>query len=50
MPQAVWNCSRPGSGVLTSTVWGDGLLDNPAGRPIRSGETVLFLPFAGLLA
>ena len=42
--------TNQGSGVLTSTVWGDGLLDNPAGRPIRSGETVLFLPFAGLLA
>ncbi|MBL8357951.1 MAG: molybdopterin molybdotransferase MoeA [Delftia acidovorans] len=37
------------SGVLTSTVWGDGLIDNPAGQPIRRGDSVRFLPFAGLL-
>ncbi len=37
------------SGVLTSTVWGDGLVDNPAQQPIRRGETVRFLPFAELL-
>ena len=42
--------SNQGSGVLTSTVWGDGLVDNPPGQPIRSGETVTFLPFNGLLA
>ena len=39
-----------GSGVLTSTVWGDGLIDNPPGHRIRSGDTVSFLPFASLLA
>jgi molybdopterin molybdotransferase len=38
------------SGVLTSTVWGDGLLDNPAGQTIRRGDSVRFLPFSGLLA
>jgi molybdopterin molybdotransferase len=38
-----------GSGVLTSTVWGDGLVDNPAGRPIRTGDTVRFTPFSELL-
>jgi molybdopterin molybdotransferase len=38
-----------GSAVLTSTVWGDGLVDNPPGQPIRPGDTVRFLPFAGLL-
>jgi molybdopterin molybdotransferase len=38
-----------GSGVLTSTVWGDGLVDNPAGQPIRAGDTVRFIPFSELL-
>lgn len=37
-----------GSGVLTSTVWGDGLIDNPPGQAIAAGDTVRFLPFAGL--
>jgi molybdopterin molybdotransferase len=37
-----------GSGVLTSTVWGDGLIDNPPGHPIAKGETVRFIPFAEL--
>jgi len=37
------------SGVLTSTVWGDGLVDNPAKRAISRGDTVRFLPFAELL-
>jgi molybdopterin molybdotransferase len=39
-----------GSGVLTSVVWGDGLVDNPPGQAIRRGDTVRFLPFAALLA
>ena len=38
------------SGVLTSTVWGDGLVDNAAGTTIARGDTVRFLPFAELLA
>ncbi|MDB5908817.1 MAG: molybdopterin molybdenumtransferase MoeA [Massilia sp.] len=38
-----------GSGVLTSTVWGDGLIDNPPGHPIARGETVRFIPFSELL-
>jgi molybdopterin molybdotransferase len=38
-----------GSGVLTSTVWGDGLIDNPPGHPIVRGETVRFIPFSELL-
>jgi molybdopterin molybdotransferase len=37
-----------GSGVLTSTVWGDGLVDNPPGNPIAAGDTVRFIPFSGL--
>jgi molybdopterin molybdotransferase len=38
-----------GSGVLTSTVWADGLVEVPEGVPIHRGETVKFLPFSGLL-
>ena len=37
-----------GSGVLTSTVWGDGLIDNPAGNAIAAGDLVRFIPFAEL--
>ena len=37
------------SGVLTSTVWGDGLLDNPPGQAIARGDTVQFIPFSALL-
>jgi molybdopterin molybdotransferase len=37
------------SGVLTSTVWADGLIDNPGGHAIRHGELVRFLPLAELL-
>jgi molybdopterin molybdotransferase len=36
------------SAVLTSTAWADGLLDNPAGRAIRKGELVRFLPYSEL--
>jgi molybdopterin molybdotransferase len=35
-----------GSAVLTSTVWADGLVDNPPRQPIARGDTVRFLPFA----
>jgi molybdopterin molybdotransferase len=38
-----------GSGVLTSTVWGDGLIDNPPGRAIAPGDLVRFIPFNQLL-
>jgi molybdopterin molybdotransferase len=37
------------SGVLTSTVWGDGVIDNPAGQAIRAGDTVRYIAFAELL-
>lgn len=40
--------SNQGSGVLTSTVWGDGLVDNPAGTTIVPGDIVQFLPFSVL--
>ena len=36
------------SAVLTSTAWADGLVDNPAGRAIRKGEMVRFLPYSEL--
>jgi len=38
-----------GSAVLTSTTWGDGLVDNPGGMTIAPGDTVRYLPFAELL-
>ena len=38
------------SGVLTSAVWGDGLVDNPPGRSIATGDIVRFVSFAELLA
>jgi molybdopterin molybdotransferase len=38
------------SGVLTSTVWADGLVDNPPGRAIRAGDTVRFIPLSELVA
>jgi molybdopterin molybdotransferase len=38
------------SGVLTSAVWGDGLVDNPPGQIIGPGDVVRFLPFTALLA
>jgi molybdopterin molybdotransferase len=38
------------SGVLTSAVWGDGLVDNPAGQVIARGDKVQFIPFSALLS
>jgi molybdopterin molybdotransferase len=38
------------SGVLTSTVWGDGLVDNPPGQSIARGDMVQFIPFSALLS
>lgn len=37
-----------GSAVLTSAVWADGLIDNPAGNGIHTGDLVKFIPFSGL--
>lgn len=37
-----------GSGVLTSTVWADGLIDNPPGQAIARGDIVRFIPFGAL--
>ena len=41
--------ANQGSSVLTSTVWGDGLVDNPPGQAIAPGDTVRFMSFADLL-
>jgi molybdopterin molybdotransferase len=38
------------SGVLTSAVWADGLVDNPPGQRIARGDTVRYLPLAELIA
>ncbi len=38
------------SGVLTSAVWADGLIDNPGGQAVHRGDTVRFLPLASLVA
>ena len=37
------------SGVLTSAVWADGLVDNPPSRPIVQGDMVRFLPMSSLV-
>jgi molybdopterin molybdotransferase len=38
------------SGVLTSAVWADGLVDNPAGTTIALGDSVQFIPFSSLMS
>lgn len=38
------------SGVLTSAVWGDGVVDNPPGRAIAPGDVVQFIAFSELLS
>ena len=37
------------SGVLTSAVWGDGVVDNPPGQTIAPGDLVQFIAFSSLL-
>ena len=38
------------SGVVTSLCWGDGLVLNPPGQAIKSGDRVRFAPYAELLS
>ena len=38
------------SGVLTSVVWADGVIDNPANQPIAAGDTAHYLPFSDWLS
>ena len=40
--------ANQGSGVLTSTVWADGLIDCPPGQAIARGDMVRFIPFSFL--
>jgi molybdopterin molybdotransferase len=42
--------ANQGSGVLTSTVWADGLVDVPPGQAIVAGEWVAYRPLAGWIA
>ena len=37
------------SGVLTSVVWADGLVDNPPGQTIAHGDSVRFIPLTEVL-
>ena len=37
------------SGVLTSAVWADGLIDLPSGQVVRRGDTVRLLPLSALI-
>ncbi len=37
------------SGVLTSAVWADGLIDLPSGQVVQRGDTVQFLPLSALI-
>ena len=38
------------SGVMTSAVWADGVVDNPGGQTIARGDIVDFIAFAGWLS
>ena len=38
------------SGVLTSAVWGEGLVENPPGQAIARGDSVRYIPFSSFLA
>jgi molybdopterin molybdotransferase len=40
---------QPGLGRADSTVWGDGVIDNPPGQTIAAGDMVRFIPFSELL-
>ena len=40
---------RQSSAVLSSTVWGDGVVDLAPGQTVARGEQVRYLPFATLL-
>jgi molybdopterin molybdotransferase len=42
--------SNQSSGVLTSAVWGDGVVDNPAGCVVAAGDVVRYLAFTELLS
>ena len=39
-----------GPGVLTSTVWADGIVNNPPSQAIVAGDQVQFIPYSELLS
>ncbi len=41
--------AHQGSAVLTSTVWADGLVENPPAQRIARGDAVRFIPFSSLI-
>ena len=41
--------SNQSSGVLTSAVWADGLVDNAPGQAIQRGDSVRFLPLSEMM-
>jgi molybdopterin molybdotransferase len=41
--------THQGSGVLTSTVWADGLVDTPPATAIKAGDTVAYIPLLSLV-
>ncbi|MBU3650081.1 MAG: molybdopterin molybdotransferase MoeA [Limnohabitans sp.] len=38
------------SGVLTSAVWGDGVVDNPPGQAIQKGDPVRYIPLSAWMS
>jgi molybdopterin molybdotransferase len=42
--------TNQGSGVLTSAVWADGLVDMAPGATVQPGDTVAYLPLSQLLS
>lgn len=42
--------TNQGPGVLSSTVWADGLVNNPPETAIRAGDRVSFIPYSELLS
>ena len=38
------------SQVLSSCAWGDGLVDVPAGQPVKKGDVVRYYPFCRFFA
>jgi molybdopterin molybdotransferase len=50
MRQAGWICSTTRVRACSPRVWGDGVVDNPAGTTIAHGDMVSFIAFSELLA
>ncbi|HNE17726.1 MAG TPA: molybdopterin molybdenumtransferase MoeA, partial [Rhodocyclaceae bacterium] len=39
-----------GPAVFTSTVWAEGLVDNPPGHVVQAGDRVHYIPYSELLS